>query len=93
MRSRYTAFALCLESYLLATWHTSTRPASLRLDEPPTPKWIGLKVLHHRQQDESHALVEFVALYKINGRAFKLHEISRFVFESGLWFYLDGESV
>jgi SEC-C motif-containing protein len=30
MRSRYSAYVLKREDYLLATWHPSTRPASLR---------------------------------------------------------------
>ncbi len=29
MRSRYTAFVMELEPYLLATWHPGTRPPSL----------------------------------------------------------------
>ena len=28
--------------------------------------------------------------YKIAGRAFRLHEISRFVREDGGWYYVDG---
>jgi SEC-C motif domain protein len=36
------------------------------------------------------ATVEFVARYKIGGRAHRLHEISRFVREQGRWFYVDG---
>jgi SEC-C motif domain protein len=36
------------------------------------------------------ATVEFVARYKIGGRAHRLHEISRFVREQGQWFYVDG---
>ena len=31
MRSRYSAYVLGLEVYLLATWHVSTRPAVLDL--------------------------------------------------------------
>lgn len=38
--------------------------------------------------------VEFVARYKIAGRAYRLHEISRFVCEQGVdgprWYYVDG---
>jgi SEC-C motif-containing protein len=34
--------------------------------------------------------VEFVARYKIGGRAHRLHEISRFVREEGRWLYVDG---
>lgn len=90
MRSRYAAYALGNGPYLLSTWHASTRPDSLKLDEAPMPKWIDLKVLRHEQQDEAHALVEFVARYKVNGRAFKLQETSRFVKEDGRWFYVDG---
>lgn len=92
MRSRYTAYALGKTAYLLSTWHASTRPASLNLDEQPAPKWIGLRVLHHEQLDETHAIVEFVARYKVNGRAFKLQEASRFVKEDGNWLYVDGDT-
>ena len=92
MRSRYTAFALGKTSYLLSTWHPSTRPASLDIDEQPAPKWIGLKVLRHEQQDDSHAIVVFIARYKVNGRAYKMQETSRFVKENGRWFYVDGDT-
>lgn len=92
MRSRYSAYALNNEPYVLYTWHASTRPASLNLAEQPAPKWIGLKVLRHEQQDDSHAIVEFVARYKVNGRAYKMQETSRFVKEDGRWFYVDGDT-
>lgn len=90
MRSRYTAYTLRNEDYLLATWHASTRPSSLGLqDEVPT-KWLGLEVKRHEQQDADHAIVEFVARYKVQGRAHRLHEVSRFLREAGQWFYVDG---
>jgi SEC-C motif-containing protein len=92
MRSRYTAYTLRLEPYLLATWHPSTRPATLDLNAEPQPKWLGLQVKRHRQSDDSHAEVEFVARHKISGRAWRLHETSRFVREEGLWHYLDGDT-
>jgi SEC-C motif-containing protein len=38
----------------------------------------------------TEAWVEFVARYKIKGRAHRLHEVSRFVQEGGRWFYVDG---
>ncbi|GAB1233477.1 YchJ family metal-binding protein [Ferrigenium sp. UT4] len=91
MRSRYTAYALLREDYLLATWHPSTRPAALGLAEETPTKWIGLDVKRHEQRDETHAIVEFVARYKIGGRAQRLHEVSRFVREGGFWFYVDGD--
>jgi SEC-C motif-containing protein len=91
MRSRYTAYTQLREDYLMATWHTSTRPVSLDLGADVATKWIGLEVKRHEQQDTDHAIVEFVARYKVNGRAHLLHEVSRFVREDGRWFYVDGD--
>jgi SEC-C motif-containing protein len=91
MRSRYTAYTFLREDYLLATWHTSTRPSSLDLAADAATKWIGLEVKRNEQQDAEHAIVEFVARYKVNGRAHRLHEVSHFVRENGRWFYVDGE--
>lgn len=91
MRSRYSAYVLGLEPYLLATWHPSTRPASLDLAATPAPKWLGLEVKRHEATGPDAARVEFVARYKVGGRAHRLHEVSRFVREEGRWFYLDGD--
>jgi SEC-C motif-containing protein len=92
MRSRYTAYTQLADDYLLATWHPSTRPISLGLAEEAPAKWLGLEVKRHEQQDADHAIVEFVARYKVNGRAHRLHEVSRFVCEEGRWFYVDGDT-
>jgi len=91
MRSRCTAYTLLREDYLLAIWHLSTRPAALDLANDVPTKWIGLELKRHEQQDAEHAIAEFVARYKVNGRAHRLHEFSRFVREAGLWFYVDGD--
>ncbi|MFX7052737.1 YchJ family metal-binding protein, partial [Acinetobacter baumannii] len=56
--------------------------------EEPT-KWLGLEV-RQCKDDGDHATVEFVARYKIAGRAHRLHELSRFVRYDGKWFYVDG---
>lgn len=106
MRSRYTAFTLRDEPYLLATWHPSTRPGDALFAEEEKVHWLGLEVksaLRLRQRKAESAdqaeetnrdSVEFVARYKVNGRAHRLHEVSRFVREAGeggmRWFYLDG---
>lgn len=91
MRSRYSAYVLEDEGYLLATWHPRTRPARLDLARPPRPKWLGLSIKARSDQDEAHATVAFVARYKIDGRAHRLHENSRFERLEGRWFYLDGD--
>ncbi|WP_457425277.1 YchJ family protein [Roseateles sp. P5_E7] len=90
MRSRYSAYVLDLRPYLLASWHASTRPASLEAPEPGL-KWLGLAVKRAALQDADHGSVEFVARSKLGGRAHRLHETSRFVRENGEWFYLDGD--
>jgi SEC-C motif domain protein len=107
MRSRYTAFTRRDESYLRATWHPSTRPSDAILSDKEILHWLGLEVesaLRIRQpgagqsrdrvEDRVEDSVEFVARYKINGRAHRLHEVSRFVREhdaaGARWYYLDG---
>ncbi|HEY8587663.1 MAG TPA: YchJ family metal-binding protein [Rhodanobacter sp.] len=93
MRSRYSAYVLKREDYLLASWHADTRPATLRLAaQQPAPTWLGLEVRHQQMIDADHASVEFVARYRLGGgRAQRQHETSRFVREHGRWYYLDGE--
>lgn len=94
MRSRYSAYVLGYTAYLVETWHASSRPASLDLGEKPVERtvWLGLGVKNRRDIDEKHAEVEFVARYRVGGgRASRLHERSRFVRESGRWFYVDGQ--
>ena len=89
MRSRYTAFVCERADYLQGTWHASTRPAAL--DFETGAKWLGLDVRRHSPTDADHAVVEFVARYRVGGRAVRLHETSRFVREGGRWFYVDGD--
>lgn len=94
MRSRYSAYARGLEDYLLATWHPTTRPAELALDDAPGARlrWLGLEVLEHHRDDAEHARVRFVARFKVGGQsAQRLRELSRFVREDARWFYLDGD--
>lgn len=90
MRSRYSAYVLKREDYLLATWYPSTRPTALDLAADQT-KWLRLEVKRHINESASRATVEFIAHYKIAGKAHRLHEISQFVFEQSKWFYVDGK--
>lgn len=96
MRSRYSAYALAKRNdeqghamlrYLLGTWHISTAPGDIELG--PT-QWIGLDVVH-AQEGVDAAIVEFIAYLKVNGKAEKLHEISRFFRVNGAWKYIDGD--
>ena len=92
MCSRYSAYVLRDTAYLRATWADATCPAGLERDTAERPRWLGLQVKHHVQPDDRHAEVEFVARYKVGGRALRLHENSRF--ERGIdgrWRYVDGD--
>jgi SEC-C motif-containing protein len=94
MRSRYTAFVLGRTDYLRATWDPATRPVDLDVnaDAPDAPRWLGLQIRRFESQDEHHAIVEFVARYKQAGRAYRLHEVSRFVCDDDKrWRYIDGD--
>jgi SEC-C motif-containing protein len=89
MRSRYSAFVLCNEKYLLETWHTTTRPQSIPFDA--RQKWLGLSIVDTRVTGDTTAEVEFIARSRVsNAPAVRLHERSRFVREAGRWFYVDG---
>lgn len=90
MRSRYAAFVLGRADYLLASWHSSTRPENLTLEADV--KWLGLSVQSHHCADPDHATVAFVARWRQGGgSAQRLVEVSRFVREDGRWFYLDAQ--
>ena len=91
MRSRYSAYTLALEPYLLATWHASTRPVQLNLAADEKPQWLGLEIRRHQRTGDDSAIVEFVARYKTGGRAHRLHETSPFLREDGRWYYVDGD--
>lgn len=91
MRSRFTAFALRDEKYLLYTWHSSTRPMTLELDS--AQKWLRLEILdkHDGGPWDSQGTVTFAAHYSFEGQRGKRQELSRFVREDKQWFYVDGD--
>lgn len=102
MRSRYSAFVRERADYLLATWADEHRPATLDFD--PGARWLGLEVRAQRATGDDRAEVEFVARWRVAGRAVRLHERSRFVRRAEAdsngdaegagvlrWWYVDGD--
>jgi len=91
MRSRFSAFARGDASYRLASWHPSTRPATLELE--PGLAWRRLQLVDTLAggPDDAEGVVEFRASYRGPDGAGLLHERSRFVRADGRWVYLDGE--
>lgn len=90
MRSRYSAYARGLTDYLRATWAPETCPTDLDAHTPPQPQWLELTV-HGSTLAGDQGRVRFSARGKLNGRAFRMEEDSRFVQREGRWLYLDGE--
>ncbi len=90
MRSRFQAFRDGDVAWLLASWHPSTRPASLDLTGSPT--WRGLQIVDTVAGGvgDDSGIVEFRATYlRLGGGVDVQHERSRFVREGGRWYYLD----
>ncbi|WP_018150330.1 YchJ family protein [Leeia oryzae] len=90
MRSRYVAYVLGNEPYLLRTWAAENRPDSLGLADDTATKWLGLTVHHARQANDREGEVRFTARYKVQGKAHRLTETSRFRLEGEQWVYVDG---
>jgi SEC-C motif-containing protein len=88
MRSRFSAFAVGDDAYLLRTWHPTTRPPRIRFD--PDQRWTLLEILGKTGGGLLHSegTVEFRAHYTKQGRADVLHEHSRLVREDGQCVYL-----
>ena len=63
------------------------------LDLDPQVRWIDLRVLSTAAggPDDQYGRVEFIARYRLGGRAHRLHEQSRFERHQGRWSYVDGE--
>jgi SEC-C motif domain protein len=91
MRSRFSAYAVADEAYVLRTWHPTTRPARLSLD--PQQRWTRLEILDTSRGGllDAAGTVEFRAHYRVGGRPGTLHETSRFVRDDGQWRYVDGQ--
>lgn len=93
MRSRYSAYCLKNEDYLLATWHSSTRPEEGDITTEST-QWYYLKVLA-----SAHDRVKFIAYFSDSsspGKIFAMGENSRFFLDTEKeerWYYVDGEEI
>lgn len=93
MRSRYTAYVLHDEMYLLQTWHMSSRPGNIDFSGVDSVTWTGLQIVNTEGGGltDDKAMVEFIADYEVSGVRKQMHERSRFVREDGRWYYLDGK--
>ncbi|QFR02430.1 hypothetical protein F9278_08115 [Streptomyces phaeolivaceus] len=87
MRSRYSAFVMRDEAYLLRSWHPRTRPADVAFDT--TMRWTGLEILETRDGSAFHTTG--TVTFRASFRGGSMHERSRFERVDGAWVYVDGE--
>lgn len=95
MRSRYSAYALKLSSYLVDTTHPDKRYDSLAreiMEWATACRFTGLEILQSWQGETQAKIgkVEFIAHYLHKEVPRQLHEISRFRRHQKHWFYFDG---
>ncbi|MBX9983357.1 MAG: YchJ family protein [Mycobacterium gordonae] len=91
MRSRFSAFALGDASYVVASWHPSSRPKRLHLDSDVVWRRLQIVDTEAGAPDHTTGVVEFRAQYVRHGERRILHERSRFTREKGRWMYVDGD--
>ena len=91
MRSRFTAYAMQNEAYILATWEASKRPEEINFSKEDA-EWTKLEIVNTKKggKKDNKGIVEFKAYYTQAGEAYVMNEISRFKKSSGRWLYLDG---
>ena len=94
MRSRYTAYVMGDEAYLLTSWFDATRPKKLNLEQSNI-NWSGLSICKTQggKAGDQRGVVEFIAKYVEAGKASQVHESSRFIYQQGRWFYVDGDLI
>jgi SEC-C motif-containing protein len=87
MRSRYTAFALDDDAYVLNSWHPDTRPD--QIDPDSRLRWVGLDIVSSEGGGmfDAEGVVEFRAHYRDHGKNGDMVERSRFVRHAGRWVY------
>ncbi|MDH6130572.1 YchJ family protein [Kitasatospora sp. GP82] len=90
MRSRFSAFAVRDEAYLLRSWHPDTRPERLDLDS--RLRWVRLEIVATADGGPFHSegTVRFRAHYADGRQEGSMEELSRFVRVDGAWVYVDG---
>jgi SEC-C motif domain protein len=93
MRSRYTAFTLADNEYLMKSWAAETRPEDIHAEDDRI-QWLKLQVEECEQGglEDKTGIVTFTASFLSSGHLCKLHEKSNFIKEKDTWYYLDGKS-
>lgn len=89
MRSRFSAFAVGDAAYLLRSWHSSTRPTALELDEQLRWYRLDINATTRGGMLDTEGTVDFTAFYRDEDGRGSQQENSNFVRENGSWVYVD----
>jgi len=91
MRSRYSAFAVGDNRYLLESWDPNTRPTSITIS--PGQRWTQLQIVASSAggSRDKFGTVEFIAHYVDGSAPGILRERSLFRRHQGQWVYVDAE--
>ena len=82
----------CMRLFIGKTVRSEAARIEAHTGQPLTDAWMAeFYARRNVRLDAEHAEVEFVARYRVAGRAVRLHERSRFVREDGRWYYLEGD--
>lgn len=94
MRSRFSAFVVGDEDYLMRTWDAASRPPELKLNAPDAPsiRFYRLDILDVKDGGplDDTGIVEFEAFYKGDAKGSQ-HERSRFARHDSGWVYVTAE--
>jgi len=87
MRSRYSAYVVQDEAYLLRSWSPANRPRRVPFDDDL--RWTGLEILGRTGGSAFHTkgTVEFCARFEREGQPGEQRENSAFLRVDGAWVY------
>lgn len=92
MRSRFCAFVLKNESYLLQSWCESSRPEKVDFDSSISWQKLVINGRKKGRKKDQEGWVTFIAHYQVGVQSGYLHEKSYFVRNAEQhWCYQDGE--
>ncbi|MEJ5927335.1 YchJ family metal-binding protein [Corynebacterium sp. H128] len=89
MRSRYTAFVVHDEDYLLRTWHPDTRPSTLGFDDTVQFYRLDIVACEGGGPLDSVGAVDFEAHFRIGEQRGSQQEHSSFAKVNGSWLYVE----
>ena len=93
MRSRYAAYALANIDYIQKTMRKKALAGFDKSNAKAwanSVTWLGLKVIHTRNESLDRGFVEFIARLIEGGKQQSIHEISEFHRVDEKWYYVDG---